>query len=56
MSKQLAISIVFSVMTMSAFAVSYAPLQSGTNLNAGHKNGAVAKAAAPPFFSVLLND
>jgi len=54
LSKQLAISIAFSVMTMSAFALT----MSTPHLLAGqgglHKNGAAAEAAAPSFFSVIL--
>ena len=59
LSKQLAISIAFSVMTMSAFALSMAPSmapsQPLSGQAAGQKNGAIAEAAAPSFFSVFAN-
>jgi hypothetical protein len=54
LSKQLAISIAFSVMTMSAFALSMSPPHAPAGQGSSHKNGAIAEAAAPSFFSVLL--
>lgn len=59
LSKQLAISIAFSVMTMSAFAVSMSPTKTGPNagLNASpeYSNGAIAETTAPSVFSVFAN-
>lgn len=55
LSKQLAISIAFSVMTMSAFALSMAVPQPLGSQGSGQKNGAIAEAAAPSFFRVFAD-
>ena len=55
LSKQLAVSIAFSVMTMSAFALSMSPLNAVSNTFPEYNNGAVAEAAAPPLFRVIAN-
>ncbi|MXP45730.1 hypothetical protein [Allopontixanthobacter sediminis] len=55
MSKQLALSIAFSVMTMSAFALSMSDRSGVQNPSPEYSNGAVAEAAAPSLFKVLAN-
>jgi len=54
LSKQLAISIAFSVMTMSAFVLTMSTPHPLAGPAGAHKNGAAAEAAAPSFFSVIL--
>jgi hypothetical protein len=53
-SKQLALSIVFSVMTMSGFALATSAVDPANTSDSKHTNGAVAEAAAPSVISEFL--
>lgn len=55
LSKQLALSIAFSVLTMSAFALSMSPPNAVQNASPEYENGAVAEASAPPVFRILAD-